>query len=179
MTNPSATVQLDTGMPVNDFYKRSGPSQMTDEHPSTYVGKLIRELAADPNVVEFGWEQYTPYFNDGDVCEFSVRDLWLRTTEDDADVDRFNLEVSSYHPTLGTQKYIPGERVPVRYGVGYTHAPGRFENKDGMFPETYNRADKLATVLQNNEVTLLNWFGDHAQITVTAFGIQVDEYDHD
>lgn len=27
---------------------------------------------ANPKLKSFGWHQYTPYFNDGDTCEFSV-----------------------------------------------------------------------------------------------------------
>lgn len=29
-------------------------------------------FASHPKLEEFGWKQYTPYFNDGEPCEFSV-----------------------------------------------------------------------------------------------------------
>jgi hypothetical protein len=32
------------------------------------------------------WTQYTPYFNDGEACEFSVRDVYL-TLESESDVE--------------------------------------------------------------------------------------------
>lgn len=39
--------------------------------------KLFKEVSAEiftkfPEVESFAWHQYTPYFNDGDTCEFSV-----------------------------------------------------------------------------------------------------------
>lgn len=42
------------------------------------ANKVFRECSQDlfdkyPDLNRFGWVQYTPYFNDGDVCEFGVR----------------------------------------------------------------------------------------------------------
>lgn len=41
---------------------------------SSKVGGLLQELvfAEYPEVHAFRWYQYTPYFNDGDSCEFGV-----------------------------------------------------------------------------------------------------------
>lgn len=33
------------------------------------------------------WTQYTPYFNDGESCEFSVHDVWLTLQSDSEDDD--------------------------------------------------------------------------------------------
>lgn len=177
MTANSEIKEL-TGLPVNDFYKRSGPSQLTDRYNGADVGPLLRQLADDPNVVEYGWRQYTPYFNDGDVCEFGVHELWVRTTLDDEDKDTYELEVSSWHPTLGTERYIQGDVIPSKYGYGHSYGPGRWEHKENPFPETTKLAERVAEVIGGAEVTLLEWFGDHAEITITKDGIQVDEYDH-
>lgn len=37
-----------------------------------------------PEVVAFQWEQYAPYFNDGDPCEFSVHDLQVQLADPEA-----------------------------------------------------------------------------------------------
>ena len=35
--------------------------------------EMVKEIFDEfPKMQSFGWHQYTPYFNDGDVCEFSV-----------------------------------------------------------------------------------------------------------
>lgn len=41
-------------------------------------GEFFKEISADifteyPDLISFGWTQYTPYFNDGDPCTFSAR----------------------------------------------------------------------------------------------------------
>jgi hypothetical protein len=43
--------------------------------------ELILEVFSDffqkyPNVLEVRWSQYTPYFNDGDTCDFSANDFF-------------------------------------------------------------------------------------------------------
>lgn len=182
MASDTSKIVEATGLSVNEFYKRSGASQLTDQVKGPELGHLIKCLASDPNVKSFGWHQYTPYFNDGDTCEFGVGDMWILTvddSEDDDDVDTWSYQVSDTHPTLGTKRYIPGKNVPSPSGYGYTYTPGTYEPKDAKYPTTYYLADSLATALQLAEVTLLEWFGDHVDIKITAEGIEVNEYEHD
>jgi len=43
-----------------------------------------------PFVVAVKWKQFTPYFNDGDVCRFSVREMFFKlqdTAEDAGDYE--------------------------------------------------------------------------------------------
>lgn len=163
-----------TGLPTNDYYKRSGPSQMTDDVKAPELGHLIRCLATDPNVVKFWWEQYTPYFNDGDVCEFSVRgELNVQTIKDVEDEDG-NLEVGDYHPTLGASRYVK-TALTDQYG----NAKWEKQTGEKFFPLTRVLADNLNAALQKAEVTLLEWFGDHARVEVSKDGIVVDEFEHD
>ncbi len=43
---------------------------------------LLEVLNNNPNIIAIGWRQYTPYFNDGDTCEFSVHDVqWCDSEE--------------------------------------------------------------------------------------------------
>lgn len=156
-------------MNVRQDYKRRGATPLTDRYTPELVGHLIRALADDPNVVAFGWEQYTPYFNDGDTCEFGVHDLWVRTVLDDENEDRWSLQVSDQHPTLGFKTWHYDQAT--RTSSYVTH--------EQKFPETYKLADELAGVIQGAEITLLEWFGDHAEVVVTAKGIEVSEYGHD
>ena len=182
MASDSTKIVEATGLPVNEFYKRSGASQLTDQVKGPELGHLIRCLATDPNVKTFGWQQYTPYFNDGDVCEFRVGELWILTvddSEDEEDFDRYSYEVSDTHPTLGPKKWIMGVRVPAANGYGYTYTPSSYEPKEAKYPTTYLLAESLSKALEHAEVTLLEWFGDHVEIRVTKDGIQVDEYEHD
>jgi hypothetical protein len=44
---------------------------------------FTRFFEANPKVEAIRWRQYTPYFNDGEPCEFSVDDLYAKKAGDD------------------------------------------------------------------------------------------------
>jgi hypothetical protein len=130
--------------------------------------------------VEFGWTQYTPYFNDGDPCVFRVGTPWFRTTADAAsdedddydedDTDRLTVDYGS-HPTLGSRER-PWNPQTREYGVG------RYE---GEHEASYDRCLALSEAVDSSafDHVLLDAFGDHCSVTVKRDGITVDEYSHD
>lgn len=176
--NDNVKSQEMIGLPVEEFYKRSGPSQLTDSVKGPELGHMIKALATDPNVTAFGWHQYTPFFNDGDVCEFRAGDLWVQTVLDTVIDGSWDLEVGSSHPTLGDKKgeyYENGEKD----WRGQPRQSYRWVPKEAKFPLTRELAEGLNQAISRAEVTLLDWFGDHVEIKVTAGGVEVSEYEHD
>ncbi|MFD5069158.1 hypothetical protein ACFWNC_14685 [Streptomyces sp. NPDC058369] len=166
------------GMPVSGYITED--STRVEQKPLEELAPLFQALLDDPTIVEFGWTQYTPYFNDGDTCEFSVHGLWVKTTaEAEGAVDEYgdeyevwDLEVD-YHPSLGkVEGHWEGE-WPYRVFVK--------DSYEGPDEDRYNRCHDLDRALQSGEfeTELLNNFGDHAQITVRKNGIEVDSYSHD
>ena len=106
-----------------------------------YVAELIKD-----DVVAIRWTQYSPHFNDGDPCVFSVyeADVKFKDTEEDAGdhEDGFENEYSR-------------------------------EGKSKTF-------DKINAVIQKIPTeAMLDMFGDGIQVTVTADGIETEEYEHD
>lgn len=52
------------------------------------VASALKDFFADnPDVEAVRWEQYTPYFNDGDACVFGVGDPRVRLKGTEADQD--------------------------------------------------------------------------------------------
>lgn len=154
------------GMPVSgDIHE----AHRDDQRPVSELQDVFLALVNHPKVVDFGWAQYTPYFNDGDTCEFSVGGPWLRTIDDidpdDDDFSHYDYEIE-FHPTLGSRVWDSEARKLV------TTKP--------KYPDVAELVNKLLDI-QNGcyENDLLNTFGDHAMITVTKNGITVDEYSHD
>ena len=48
--------------------------------------ELTKEIFVEhPKVKSFGWTQYTPYFNDGDTCYFSVHTDYIYINGESAD----------------------------------------------------------------------------------------------
>ncbi|GHJ49682.1 hypothetical protein Cs7R123_70240 [Catellatospora sp. TT07R-123] len=141
------------------------------QRPLSELQPLLRALLDDEKIVEFGWRQYTPYFNDGDPCVFGIYGFWVRTAADDDELDRDELRVAEYedpHPSLG------GHR---REGDGWSRQLGPYE---GEQQERYGRVRELGDALLADVFAdvLLEAFGDHAQVTVRRTGIVVESYKH-
>lgn len=162
------------GMPVSGYMTEG--STRVEQKPLEELAPLFQALLDDPTIVEFGWTQYTPYFNDGDTCEFGVNGLWVKTTDDvewseGGDFDSYELEVAYEHRSLG-QIESDWDEVARKY------VNKRYEGPD---EDRYNRCKELDRALQSGafETELLKTFGDHAQVTVSKNGIEVDSYSHD
>jgi hypothetical protein len=161
------------GMPVSGDITQG--SARTEQKPIEELAPLFQALLDDPTIVEFGWRQYTPYFNDGDLCEFSVHGLWVKTTADvDAeDSEEFYADDLSvdYHRSLGKTKAIWDESE--RKILGWVY--------EGPDEDRYNRCQALDVALQSGayDNVLLEHFGDHAMVTVRKTGIEVEFYSHD
>ncbi|MGR6922619.1 hypothetical protein ACU635_50910 [[Actinomadura] parvosata] len=158
------------GIPVVGDINEGG--KRPKQRPIEDLAPLMQAVLDDPTIVEFGWTQYTPYFNDGDPCVFGVRgEIWVRTVTDQDVDDKYELEVSRYggHPSLG-------ERGRTWSGSTYVEKP--YEGPDEA---RYDRCLALNDAIEGGEFldVLLDAFGDHAEITVRKDGIQVEFYQHD
>lgn len=159
--------------------------EITQSHRSTVVQRPVEELRPllqavlmDPGILEFGWTQYTPYFNDGEPCEFSVHTPWFRTPadvkdtatddEEDEEEETWALELSS-HPTLADRKWDHTAR-------NFVAVEQSLETK-----ARYARCKALSDAIEGGafEDALLEAFGDHAEVLVKATGITVSSYEHD
>jgi hypothetical protein len=113
----------------------------------------------NPGIVALKWQQYTPYFNDGDTCEFDVYPFSFKPREGlkipknaYADEDEF---VDSQHKIKGHVE-----------GVGLCGA---------------NLKGEVDTLYEEVVVTDLFHlvFGDHVECVATPEGIDVHQYEHD
>lgn len=161
------------GMPVSGDISEG--STRVEQKPLEELAPLFQALLDDPTIVKLGWRQYTPYFNDGDVCEFSAHSLWVMTVDDvewseGPDFDRYELDVEYDHRSLGKRKAVWDESE--RKIIGWTY--------EGPDEARYNRCQELARALESGayDNVLLEHFGDHAMVTVQKDGIEVEYYSH-
>lgn len=153
------------GKPINgDISHRSGG--MVEQHdPAELVAALDAALAR-PEVVAIRWEQSTPYFNDGDPCEFGIyeaRTKFVNGDEEGGDYEDGYLD--SWGLTYVDDK---GNRPYAQEGLEVS--------------ETTLEALKAvnAAVAGGHHYAILNqMFGDPAQVTATADGFDVEYYEHD
>jgi hypothetical protein len=112
----------------------------------------------NPEVRMIHWVQYSPYFNDGDECVFSVHEVRCTNgTPDDMDYMGVDMELSQEAEQEGKWVY-PEWRGPERDIKGF---------------------DELASFINSQEDMMHEMFGNHAQVIITRDGISVEEYSHD
>jgi hypothetical protein len=114
---------------------------------------MLQEFMKEhPQVKQIKWTQYTPYFNDGDACEFSVNCIGFYFEGDDIEEPDYDFELYRYD---------------------------NFEKKEVCSFETFRACKDLEKELQEASAELETIFGDHVEVTVKADGVEVEEYDHD
>jgi len=124
---------------------------------STEFLKELKKLAKDAEGLEaIRWRQYTPYFNDGEACTFSVTDASFKlagASEDAGDYEdgfqdswSINYDKKTKHPATKQLEVI-----------------NKLINDSAM------------------EEILLDLYGDHVEITfnVETGKVTVEEYEHD
>ena len=120
-----------------------------------------------PKVESFGWSQYTPYFNDGDTCTFSVNTDYISINGEH--VDDSNWVSEKNITNWGTWNR------DLRTYEGRVEVPNLDYNS-----ELVKGADEIVEFLSNfDDDFYITRFGDHAEITVSKDGVDVDEYEHD
>lgn len=115
----------------------------------------------------FGWSQYTPYFNDGDICVFTANTDYLKINGEFAEESKwYNVnsikDWGKWNPKL--KKYV-----------------GRVETVNESYDEVLAKAtDEIRDFLSlfDNDF-FLRKFGDHADVTINSSGFSVDECEHD
>jgi Zn-finger protein len=121
-----------------------------NEAKAAFVAELRRLMTLYPEIKCAVWNQYTPSFNDGDPCYFTVGDFYISTSEEvdsngEIDTEDDDHEVwSSYNLPPRFKEYQPVMDF-MNSGVG---------------------ADILEDV-----------FGSDVQVRVTVSGVQVEDYD--
>lgn len=145
------------------------------------LGALKDLINLSPYIEAIKWNQYTPYFNDGDVCEFSVNGIEFKLTpeisgsgdkagnkkkdDEDEESDEDFKDFGEYGTNL--REYLD-ERKDVL----------NFKNID----ELEAVMDTIGTIherLCGMDETLLEAFGDHVEVTVTRKGVETTEYEHE
>jgi hypothetical protein len=160
-----------------------------------------------PQVEAVRWLQYTPFFNDGDTCEFNVHEplVKLEGVSDDEEGGWTSGEEGGYLSAYSIEKVVPAElrdeynkliyppdgkevTTDKKYGYGtesnfsqegYSKGAKLKTWAAGANQELKNDLGELGALLSEAEESMQAAFGDHARITATRDGIEVDEYEHD
>lgn len=164
-----------------------------DRYRRQYTPKPIEELypyfqkAFADGVKAATWHQYTPYFNDGEPCEFSVYDLCVTNNQEVAD---YWLEGDFYEDRVievTKEEYDRETSGPYR-SYGYYEEDGKYFHRfeEGTYdyipgtvhPDNIKDVDIPVSTLEFEDA-LRNAFGDHTQVVVTPERVVQFEYEHE
>jgi hypothetical protein len=80
-------------MPIAELRQvlREAKEKVKVEAMDAFKAEFKSAFESNPDVKAMRWNQYTPYFNDGDECVFGVNDLMVKAEnpEDAEDADGF------------------------------------------------------------------------------------------
>lgn len=131
----------------------------------------------NPGITALKWTQYTPYFNDGDTCEFRVNDVYFTNAPAD-ELDN----ISAWGEYEGED-----DSVWVTHNIVYVLNSGRKYYEDevakilaagGVDVDSCNLIDKMIQSSEMEEI-MKEMFGDHVAVTATRDGFDVNDYEHD
>lgn len=155
------------GRPITGEISHYGANPV-EQKPIEEFLTAMDAVFAFPEVQAIRWTQYTPYFNDGDACEFSAHQPGFRIdgiSEDAGDhedgfINAWDIEWGN---EVGPKKYNEEVRYP-QISADLTAAIKVFSE---------------AVEGGAHQVDLKKHFGDPAEVTATRAGFDVEYYDHD
>lgn len=150
------------GVPVSGEITRYTERQV-EQHDPRILLDMLDELLALPHVEAVRWEQYTPYFNDGDACVFNVCEATVR------------LDVSDEEFLYDFDLRTPGKGSS--WQERYENSVYEYEGVDTT--EIYSKLYALNCEMGHHDQILLEKFGDPAQVTYDGKEFNVEFYDHD
>lgn len=120
-----------------------------------------------PELKSVSWNQYTPYFNDGDETIFSANTDYLQVNGDYAeDDDSLRPTIVVNHGTWNREKRVYEGRVEQpnpKYNKPLAEAVDKMTEFLGIFDDDFYKSQ----------------FGDHVTVTITSDGVDTEDYDHD
>ena len=182
---------------------------------ATAKAKIILEDGTREYFAKYGhiveqifWNQYTPWFNDGETCEFSASDPMLVLVADDsedkysegsyfhlntdylekniAEWEQFNADPEAYKDRVQAQsggtrfnKWYPRETyVPCYESLEALQDQLAQAN---AYPVGFVEATTslLSFISSIDDDILQELFGDHVTVRITASGIETEEYSHE
>lgn len=124
---------------------------------SQYVQSILTD---DSPITVIRWTQYTPYFNDGDPCTFSVHDPYFSNAKDIDSITAFG--------------YYDGEETEV-----WSEEVWCLKTK--VRADILKELEEFSRLIQDSDMRepMQDMFGDHVAVTITRDGITVTDIDHD
>jgi hypothetical protein len=141
--------------------------QMVDDFNALIKDEAKSFFEKYPEVRAIAWTQYTPYFNDGDPCEFSVGDPHIILYEEEDNEELEDISPYDGHSAYAIKSIVKDtQEQREKNGVGW------------ITPVFYQHFIEFTQFTKNVDL-MERVFGDHATVYLTRDGSTVCEYNHD
>jgi hypothetical protein len=120
----------------------------------------------NPAVTAIHWTQYTPYFNDGETCVFSVGEVYFTNANSEQMED-----ITRWGEYEGEDEEVWSE---TSWGFKYH----KDKNYEGVNLDDVAKFSALVSGYEMQEV-MQEMFGDHVRVIASRAGFDIDECDHD
>jgi hypothetical protein len=160
-------------------------SEFQEKMRSMFTDMTKSFFEAAPEIKAVVWNQYTPYFNDGEECVFSIGDLFFLKEFDPSDLmDAYNYEGTEYEfetditeDNLRRWKNLNNKFPHQTYSARIS----KIENlrKDPRNIELASLCKSFHGVIKQNEDLMEAIFGDHVTVYLTPGKSFAEEYSHD
>lgn len=130
--------------------------QLQDQARGVFHEEMQRIFASYPELMDVSWEQYTPYFNDGDVCYFSCHG---------AD----EVYINCYGPNP--------EEPTIEVEDEYDNHYPKYKGENNWQQRAAEEVTALISSLGDDMMEHI--FGDHVKVIVGRDKIVVEDYEHD
>lgn len=142
-----------------------------------------------PEIRSIMWTQYTPYFNDGDQCYFSVREFDVNVGTDEDIQKQIEKTKVAVKAAADAGDYRKAQSLSSRADELTDKLNDKSEYQYGESLYTLKRSNNPREVEAAEAIRLLQKelpddvmeavFGDHCRIKATREGFDVEEYSHD
>ncbi len=150
------------GRPIAGDIPNYNANELPDQKPDIEFLELLDAVLGQPGVESVKWNQYTPYFNDGDACTFGVGEMYVKLVGIDEEVgDYDDGYLSSFD--LGYEGYAT-ELAKARTGTDLKAIQAAMRELDNT---------------AYFEIFLRKTFGDPSKVVATKEGFDVEFCEHD
>lgn len=183
-TSPSVSIKKST-LTVDDFVTNLNNSvadleKMKEEMQAKMKAQfdvIVKDFfTIVPKMKAIAWAQYSPHFNDGDECVFSVNDVSVLSfvpdyvsyeyDEEDEDEDYDDEdENTESEDTENAPRIIIGD---------YSD-----NNADMLTAKELEACNAVREFISQNEDLMYDLYGNHVGVIITENGAEVSNYEHD
>lgn len=162
--------------------------QETREKMQAIVSPALCEFVVkNGDIIEsIAWTQYSPYFNDGEECVFSVNETRVRFNSSSfpEEIREEIEEGGDYEDGFYDSLDYLFLGYESRWNKERPFTPPKFELPIELLTrvrEVSSELSQISKLLQDNALSdsMQSLFGNHVRVVVTAGGIEVEDYDHD